>query len=68
VEVSRSHLGGMIMEDLDNQGVLVNINIIILRGTRQEKHMHVQGQKVAQVYLMSSIREGDMGQIACKGN
>jgi hypothetical protein len=49
-------IGGMIMEDLDDQGVLAGINIIIPQGARPEKHMHNQGVKASQVYLLSDIR------------
>jgi hypothetical protein len=38
-------IGGMIMEDLYDQGVLADIDIIIIpEGTQLEKNMHVQGQ------------------------
>jgi hypothetical protein len=56
------------MEDLENQGMLVDIiNINIPRGTQPEEHMHIQGHKVAQVCLPSDIIGGDMDRITCKG-
>jgi hypothetical protein len=58
----------MIMEDLDNQGVLAGINVIVLQGTRPEEHMKIQGWKESKVCLMSYIREGYMDKIACKGS
>ena len=46
-------IGERIMEDLENQGMLVDIiNINIPRGTQPEEHMHIQGQKVVQVCLL----------------
>jgi hypothetical protein len=61
-------IGGMIMENLDDKGVLAGIKIIIPQGMRIEKHMHVQGREESKVYLLLGIREGGMGQIACKGS
>jgi hypothetical protein len=56
------------MEDLDNQGVLVDINIIIVEGTRPKDHMYVRGRKETKLCLFSNTRGGYMGQLACKGS
>jgi hypothetical protein len=56
------------MKDIDDQGVLADINTIITQGTQPEKHMHIQGQQASQVYLMLGITKGSVGQIACRGD
>jgi hypothetical protein len=59
-------IGGMSMGYLREQGVLVDIIIIIHQDTQREEHMHVQGWREAQLCPVSNIRVGYMGQIFCK--
>ena len=58
-------IGGMIIEDLNNQGVLVDI-IIIHKGTQLKENMHVQGWRESQECPLSGNREGGMNHIFCK--
>jgi hypothetical protein len=58
-------IGGMIIEDIANKIFLIDI-IMIHQGTRPEEHMHIQGQREAQVCPLSEDKRGGMSHIYCK--